>query len=289
MLTELHGKVGCLCQPAKNGTLRCPLIIRPTSEDVITGNLFHALKAIDPRWWLPQMLNRALGVRRFRQQVFRKLRIELWQNKTRYPRTLLPWGEGSTQVDATLQWENPPTTVFFEAKYGSDLASKTTRSQGQSSFPSDQLIRNIRVGLFESGYFEQESLFRTPPRDFVQVLLSPRSEHELVRQYRDASQLRTAIPFSHCLATFPRAPFIGHLSYTTLVQVISAELRWMTRPERTLAAELIDYLELKIGQLHDKKRRPRHALVHNPSQLRFDSGAQAHGVAGDKHAPVQLR
>lgn len=108
MLTELHRKGGCLCQPAKEGKLRCPLIIRPTSEDVITGHLFQALKILNPRWWLPDLLNEALGVTCFRRQVYRALKIELWQNRPCYPRELLPWDEGSTQVDASITWENPP-------------------------------------------------------------------------------------------------------------------------------------------------------------------------------------
>ena len=48
MLTELHGKGGCVCQYAKEGKIRCPLIIRPTSEDAITGNLFQALRTLNP-------------------------------------------------------------------------------------------------------------------------------------------------------------------------------------------------------------------------------------------------
>lgn len=39
MLTELHGKAGTFCEPAKQGKLRCPLLVRSTSEDVITGQL----------------------------------------------------------------------------------------------------------------------------------------------------------------------------------------------------------------------------------------------------------
>ncbi len=118
MLTELLRKGGCLCQPAREGTLRCPLIVRPTSEDVVTGNLFGVLKVINPRWWLPDFLNEGLGVTCFHRQVFRDLKIDLWQNKPCYPREFLPWEEGSTQVDCTLTWENPPTTVYIEMKYG---------------------------------------------------------------------------------------------------------------------------------------------------------------------------
>ena len=123
MLTELHRKGGCLCQPAKEGKLRCPLIVRPTSEDVITGNLFQVLKVLNPRWWLPDFLNEALNVHAFHRQVFRNLRIEPWVNKPTYPRELLPWDEGSTQVDVVISWENPPTTVYVEMKYGSELSS----------------------------------------------------------------------------------------------------------------------------------------------------------------------
>lgn len=130
MLTELYRKGGCLCQPAREGKLRCPLIVRPTSEDVVTGHIFQILGVLNPRWWLPDLLNEALGVTCFRRQVYRRLQIELWQNKPSYPRELLPWDEGSTQVDTTITWENPPTTVYIEMKYGSELSSVTAQNQG---------------------------------------------------------------------------------------------------------------------------------------------------------------
>jgi hypothetical protein len=66
---------------------------------------------------------------------------------------LLPWDEGSTQIDLTIQWENPPTTVYVEMKYGSDVSTKTAGDNGQHGYPSDQLIRNVRVGLMECGWF----------------------------------------------------------------------------------------------------------------------------------------
>jgi hypothetical protein len=53
MLTELGGKGGSICQQALDGKLRCPLIVRPTSEDVITGHLWGTLSVLNPRWWLP--------------------------------------------------------------------------------------------------------------------------------------------------------------------------------------------------------------------------------------------
>ena len=44
MLTELYGKGGRVCNEARKGNIRCRLIVRPTSEDVITGHLAQAFR-----------------------------------------------------------------------------------------------------------------------------------------------------------------------------------------------------------------------------------------------------
>jgi hypothetical protein len=197
MLTELNGKGGNLCSHVKTGEIRCPLIARPNSEDVITGHIFQALGYLNPRWWLPDLLNGALGTIRFRRQVYRGLKIELWQNQPCYPRELLPWAEGSTQVDVVISSENPATTVFIEMKYLSGLSGKVSGDDGRSGFPSDQLIRNIRVGLHRSGYFSCDGeLFAQSPRDLIVLVMAPTKDHPLVKGYRDPRLLREAIPHS---------------------------------------------------------------------------------------------
>ncbi|MCI0462772.1 MAG: hypothetical protein L0Z62_37975 [Gemmataceae bacterium] len=256
MLTELYGKQGCLCQPARAGELRCPLIIRPNGEDVITGHLALALRVLDPRRLLPDLLNAALGAARFRPQVFRRLRVEPWVNRPRYPRELLSWDEGSTQVDLHLTWENPPTTVYLEAKYGSDLAKRTARDDGSHGFPSDQLVRNARVGLLEAGYFGGGRLFPVVPRDFALIVLSPHGGHSLVARYRDPSRLREAIPHSDRLVGLPRPPFVGELTYDALLRVLQRQRRWWSRPERVLADALAAYLEFKLAQAPAVLGRP---------------------------------
>jgi hypothetical protein len=217
---------------------------------------------------LADLLNTALAAPRFRRQVCRRLRIDLWKNRPHYPRELLPWPEGSTQVDATITWENPATTVLSEVKYGSDLAATTARATAEHGYPANQLIRNLRVGLRECGYFDRGELFQLRPRDFVLVLLAPEPGHPLIAQYRDPQQLRAAIPHSHRLQRLPRWPFLGELSYRALSALLRHQWRWFTRPERSLVDLLITYLDWKRAHAPKKvlgaspategDRAPRH-------------------------------
>ena len=255
MLTEMLGKGGNLCSHAKSGEIRCPLIVRPNSEDVITGNIFQALGYINPRWWLPELLNAGLVADRFRRQVFRDFRIRLWVNQPCYPRELLPWDEGSSQIDVVLSWENPATTVFIEAKYGSGLSANVAGDEGTSGFPSDQLIRNIRVGLLAAGYFKQEDqLFEQPPRDFVVLVMAPCNGHPLVERYRDEGSLRKAIPHADRLVVLPRGPFVGQIDYRDLRAILAGHSRWMNPTERRVAADLADYLEFKAASVPNRMR-----------------------------------
>jgi hypothetical protein len=246
MLTELGGKGGRVCQPALDGELRCPLIIRPNSEDAITGNLFGTFQAINPRHWLPHLLNRALGAERFRTQVYRNLKIELGQRQPVMPGHLVPWKEGSTEVDVVISWENPPTTVFIEMKYRSELSEHTSHNFGRNGFPSDQLIRNARIGLYQTGWYDEPKLFDMPTRDFVLLLVSPTPQIDLVNKYRDPLQLRHSIPHGHLLRRLPKMPFIGQLDYATIIDILTARLRLMTRPERILISQLCEYLRFKL-------------------------------------------
>ena len=112
-----------------------------------------------------------MGARRFSRQFHRKLNIEPWRNRPYYPREFLPWDEGSTQIDLTIQWENPPTTVYVEMKYGLPVSERTAGDNGKHGFPSDQLIRNARVGLMECGWFQHGHLFQSSAAGFCAATL----------------------------------------------------------------------------------------------------------------------
>ena len=257
MLAELGGKGGCLCKPAREGSIRCPLIVRPTSEDVVTGNLFGTLQAINPRWWLPDLLNRGLGLsdkhpRAFRQQLYRNLKIQLWQKQPAFPKNLIPWIEGSTEVDVVIMWENPQTTIFIEMKYGSPLSASTTNNNGDHGYPSDQLIRNARIGLHRSGWYREEVLWPQRPRDFVLLLLTPTIGSPLVSRYRRTDLLYESIPRSDQFQGIPRLPFIGELSYKCLSKILEQRFEMMNYTEKSLSKKLQEYLELKISMLKEK-------------------------------------
>jgi hypothetical protein len=253
MLVELLGKGGQVCQAAKDGQIRCPLIVRPTSEDVITGSVFQVLRAINPRWWLPQFLNKGLGTNRFRQQIFRQLKIELWRNARRYPTDRLPWTEGSTQIDVTISWENPPTTIYVEAKYMADLATRTSGNDGSQGFPADQLIRNIRIGLWESGWLREKGLFPIPARDLAVLLFAPQLGHPLVAAYRDPIRVHASIPHADKILNLPVEPFVGEVGYADLTRILLANFRWMNPSERRLVQDLSEYLGHKVAAAQMKR------------------------------------
>ncbi len=94
---------------------------------------------------MADFLNAALNCERFPRQYYRRFRIEPWVGKSPFPRRLIPWTEGGSEIDVQISWENPPTTVFVECKYGSALSGRTNQNDGSHGFPSDQLVRNIRV------------------------------------------------------------------------------------------------------------------------------------------------
>lgn len=171
----------------------------------------------------------------------------------------------------TITWENPPSTVFIEMKYGCDLSQTTSQNRGQHGFPADQLSRNARVGLLETGYFQLNRLFPTRQRDFLLLVISPESGQPLVARYRNPSQLRAAIPHSDLIPRLPKLPFIGELSYLDVIRILKEQRRWLTRPERTLVDQATQYLQMKF------ETRPRRTPLEQNAHLFEQEQAAAAG------------
>lgn len=245
MLTELGGKGGDVCRHAREGEIKCPLIVRPTSEDVVTGELFGVLEALNPRWWLSDLLNAALGEERFPRQMVRGLRIRLWDRQPAFPRHLVPWHEGQTEVDAVITWEKPtPTTVFVEVKYNASLGAKVSNHNGANGYASDQLARNARVGLWRCGWYDEERLF-DDRRDFALILIARKKGEKFVERYRDPKRLLKDLPNNELIPRLPKLPFIGELGYADVARVIAANRNHYGRAERVLVDRLEEYLAMK--------------------------------------------
>ncbi len=228
-------------------------MVRSTSEDVVTGEIFSRLEAIEARHWVPALMNLAFGIGRVRQKLFRGFRIELWQNQPSLPPDLCPSKEGQTEVDVILSWENPPTSVFIEMKYTSPVSSTTTHGRTNSQYPSDQLIRNARVGLHRCGWYSGSTLFARPKRDFLLLLITPTSGSHLVAKYRCLTTLKDSIPGGKEIASLPDSPFIGQLSFADIVSVLQQRQNQVSRSERVLIDQLTNYLNFKIKQLPEPK------------------------------------
>ena len=192
---------------------------------------------------------------------------------------------------SSITCENPPTTVYIEMKYGSELSPVTSRNQGQHGFPADQLSRNARVGLLECGYFQRPRLFEGKQRDFLLIVVTPDGEQPLVARYRDPAQLRAAIPHSDLIPRLPRLPFIGELGYLDIVRMLRQQRRWFTRPERILVDQLTEYIEFKL------ENRPRRNPLNSHTSL-FEAGQEASRgrkdvdpslKQGDFHAEAESR
>ena len=108
------------------------------------------------------------------------------------------------------------------------------------------MIRNIRVGLWECGWFRERGLFPIEPRNFLLLVIGPHRGQSLVEKYRDTAELRAAIPYSHKLHRLPPQPIVGEAGYQDIVQILRSKQRHMTRSERIMAEDVSDYLRFKL-------------------------------------------
>ena len=241
---ELNGKAGRVCDLAQRGSIRCPCIVRTTSEDVITGNVFGTLRHIRPHLWLPQLLNIGLNVEHHQQVWFKDFTIRLWERQARFPQELLRFREGRSEPDIIMEWENPePTTLWIEAKYGAGLAEGTANSD-----ENDQALRGIRTLLAATGYIQPNRLFQAPRRRALWLALLVRKPEPVVDQYRNNQQLVNAMPGVENLVVLPRQPFVGTITWEEIATVLGNQQIGMTSTERSLAGSLGDYISLKMGQ-----------------------------------------
>lgn len=115
------------------------------SEDAITWNVFKSLQQINPQHWYSELISKGINQTKYSpkqlvpsDQLPHNLTINLWET-IKPPSTLLDNQlEGPTEVDVFIESED--FVWFIEAKFKSDISTKTTHNHSRN-----QVLRNIDV------------------------------------------------------------------------------------------------------------------------------------------------
>ena len=109
-----------VCPPNYVRKNNCPLIVRTTSEDLLTANVFGILKNLDPTIWLRKFLGEAIKGKDFSRHTFENLSFEFW--KRYHPPVNRKYREGFSEVDVTISFKDGiifiDTRVLFELTVG---------------------------------------------------------------------------------------------------------------------------------------------------------------------------
>jgi hypothetical protein len=112
------------------------------SEDAVTWNVFRSLRQLEPQLWLPALLR--IGIPSADASLIEPIAVGLWSTIPPPPSLVALGPEGDSEIDVLI--ESPAWVWFIEAKYQSDISTKTTTRPLR-----DQVLRNIDVGSYYAG------------------------------------------------------------------------------------------------------------------------------------------
>ena len=238
-----HGgrKAGHVCDPSYRRGRNCPLILRQTSEDLITANVFGILRRMPPALWLRPLLNQAFRTRRFRTCSLTGLEVAFWQPVA--PPAARAGMEGWSEADVLIRARE--FVLFIEAKYRAPLATRTTEDESR-----DQVIRLLDVA-FEMAVAGQ--MFTRAP--YVLVLGATPTEPELVTRYRSATAVDEALVTRHHYSDHQAIAALlcqrlGYATWHDLAAIIEAHLESASQTERLLLSDVVQYIKLKMATAH---------------------------------------
>ena len=201
------------------------------SEDAVTWNVFRSLRQIEPTAWLPALVKKALPNAEL--SLGGPVVVNLWSTVAPPPSLLLLGDEGDSEIDVVI--ESPTWVWFIEAKYGSDISTRTTTRDDR-----DQVLRNIDVGSYYAGV-----------RDFFFSLLIRSEERSrrgaaAVAKYSDLKEARARLA-NH------RADGLANLKAVTLITW--ADLGSVLRRAKDLAqrADERGYAERALAWMQRKE------------------------------------
>ena len=244
---ELEGdgkKLGKVCERSYRNGPSCPLILRQTSEDLLTANVFGLLRRLRPDLWLVPLLQAA-----FPQHDVPTLRLEdvvvaLWRRFRRQSRGQR--GEGPTEVDVVVAFGG--SVLLIESKFTSSLTPATAHDAQRN-----QLIRLIHVAFV---YLVDGEFFPRAPR--VLVLGGWKREPSLVTTYRNPDAICASVASIRAredgiAIARMLAEGVAYLSWHHLARLLDASAGHGTALEAALLKDLVAYVNAKARMLTQRR------------------------------------
>ena len=238
---ELEGdgkKLGRICEPSYRNGPGCPLILRASSEDLLTANVFGLLRRLRPVLWLEPMLRAAFPGHEVPRLVLKDVTVALWKKLP--PPVGRAGREGLTEVDVYVAFGE--SVLLIESKFTSGLTPRTAHDPQR-----DQLIRLIDVAF--SHLVDGEFFPRSP---FIMVTGMQDGEPRLVNQYRSANAVRRCIPGldtrrgGDAVAQL-LARQVGYLSWSRIAKTLAASVQHAGSLEAALVMDAVGYIRHKTS------------------------------------------
>jgi len=228
-----------VCPPNYTRKNSCPLILRSTSEDILTANVFGILKNLNPHVWLKKFLAEALK-QDFSRAPLENLSFDFW--KRIYPPGNMPYKEGLSEVDLIISFDK--SVILLEAKYLAPLSKKTTHCATRN-----QLIRYIDIAINHYLYDAEN-----PKEVYFVVLTSTKMKPWLIRYYRNPQRIFNEVTRSSMFADYITicetiCKRIGWINWEGIRAILETSKKYFQEvAERKFTEDLITYLEYKQNE-----------------------------------------
>ena len=237
-LFKSSGKKVCPPNHVRKGN--CPLIVRTTSEDLLTSNVFGILKNLDPNIWLKRLLGEAIKGRDFSRHTFENLSFEFW--KKYKPPINREKKEGISEIDVTIIYKDG--VIFIESKYLAPISPRTTHDPDRN-----QIIRYLDLASYHhlnypGGVSEFFLILITDTEESPWILTHYRCSKNLLEELTAPGFFGVRKDISEILAKG-----IGWISWNQLKETLKkAREEFRTQAEKRFLDDLIRYLTYKIGE-----------------------------------------
>lgn len=230
-------KVGHVCSRDYRRGNNCPLILRTTSEDILTANVFGILRRLCPSLWLRPLLNAAFRTKRFSWADMTNPQVRFWVPVR--PPSNRAGIEGNSEVDALIEFGK--TVVFIESKYRAPLSKGTKHDPTR-----DQLVRLLDVAY--SSIVTEDFFPRVP---YVIVMGVWPKEPVLVTKYRDSKEVASALGHH---SRFPEheemsqilSKRVGYVSWSGLQSILTKACTTASHTEQGFLVDVINYIDHRV-------------------------------------------